>query len=236
MRFRILSLGLLLCSAAWADTGTGDAPDSGLTQAYEALDAHLLKRAEQESAAHQRELKFTIRELDARLSLKTCKETPQVQGGLNLQRKRQTLAVSCDGGWTVRIPIELEVMAPVLITARTLFRGQALNKADIDWKKVDLTAQTRGYIEPGQDWQGMRVRRTLREGQVITPSALQPPLLVSKGERVVIEAGNGQFSVKMMGEALTNGVRGQQIPVRNLTSRRVVRAEVVARQRVRVRM
>ena len=253
MKVRLVCVSLFLTASLWASAATESVPDSpetpdtgsagdiprattGMDQAYQALEAWLHAQADRESAERQREMTFDIQELDSRLILPACDSLPAVEGTLSLNRKRQTFAVRCPGSWTVRIPVDVSVMAPVMVSARPLFRGQALTESVIRWEARDLTRLSRGFVEQSQDWQDMRIRRTIGAGTVITPSGLQPPLLISKGDRVIIEAGNDRFFVKMVGEALSNGVKGQQIPVRNLTSSRVVRAEVVARQKVRIRL
>ena len=48
-----------------------------------------------------------------------------------------------------------------------------------------------------------------------------------KGDQVVIRAKTNAINVFMPGEALSDGVPGEQIRVRNLRSQRIVRARVV---------
>ena len=53
---------------------------------------------------------------------------------------------------------------------------------------------------------------------------------------MVISARSGTIQVRMPGEALSNGTLGQQIQVRNLGSRRVIKARVVGQGQVEVAM
>ncbi|MCY1411705.1 flagella basal body P-ring formation protein FlgA [compost metagenome] len=48
-----------------------------------------------------------------------------------------------------------------------------------------------------------------------------------RGDAVMIRARSSRVNVVMPGEALADGVPGQQIRVRNLQSQRVVKARVV---------
>jgi len=52
----------------------------------------------------------------------------------------------------------------------------------------------------------------------------------------VISAGNSTIQVKMPGEALSAGSVGEQIRVRNLNSKRVVKARVTGPGQVEVAM
>jgi flagellar basal body P-ring formation protein FlgA len=53
---------------------------------------------------------------------------------------------------------------------------------------------------------------------------------------VVISARSGAINVRMPGEALSGGILGQQISVRNLTSQRVIKARVMGPGQVEVEM
>lgn len=60
--------------------------------------------------------------------------------------------------------------------------------------------------------------------------------VVHKGDQVVISAGSSTIQVKMPGEALSAGAIGDQIRVRNLNSKRVVKARVTGPGQVEVAM
>ncbi|NEP50997.1 MAG: flagellar basal body P-ring formation protein FlgA, partial [Moorea sp. SIO3C2] len=51
---------------------------------------------------------------------------------------------------------------------------------------------------------------------------LEQPLLIKRGDSVVVTARTGTLTVKMPGTALMDGHRGEQISVRNKQSNRVV--------------
>jgi flagella basal body P-ring formation protein FlgA len=63
---------------------------------------------------------------------------------------------------------------------------------------------------------------------------VQPAEAIRKGDQVVITARSGTVSVRMPGEALSDGVIGKQISVRNQRSNRVIRARVVGPGQVEV--
>ncbi|MNI79624.1 flagellar basal body P-ring biosynthesis protein FlgA [compost metagenome] len=72
--------------------------------------------------------------------------------------------------------------------------------------------------------------------QVITLVNLEQAEVISKGDQVVIIARSGTLSVRMPGEALSNGGMREQIRVKNLNSKRVIKAQVIAPGQVEVAM
>ncbi|WP_262163245.1 flagellar basal body P-ring formation chaperone FlgA, partial [Escherichia coli] len=69
--------------------------------------------------------------------------------------------------------------------------------------------------------------RQLGSDQILLSTHLQIAEVIRRGDQVVISARGASVSVRMPGEALTDGAPGEQINVRNLRSQRVVRARVV---------
>ena len=55
-----------------------------------------------------------------------------------------------------------------------------------------------------------------------------------KGDHVIISARSGTLSVKMPGEALSDGGLSEQIRVKNLNSNRIIKARVTAPGQVEV--
>jgi len=81
---------------------------------------------------------------------------------------------------------------------------------------------------------GKQSKKALAGNTVINSHHILPPLLVRKGDHVMIEARKGAMSVKMPGEALNDGREGRQIRVKNSRSQRIIKARVVAAGIVRV--
>ena len=69
--------------------------------------------------------------------------------------------------------------------------------------------------------------RPLRPGQVLQKRLLAAPVLVKRGEVVVIEARSGPIQVTASGEALEPGRQGDVVRVRNVNTGKIIRARVV---------
>jgi len=93
-----------------------------------------------------------------------------------------------------------------------------------------------GYLTSLEQAVGLKVIRPTVTDQVLTPLHLEQAEVVRKGDHVVIIARSGTLSVRMPGEALSKGGISEQIRVRNLNSKRVVKARVTGPGQVEVAM
>ncbi len=82
----------------------------------------------------------------------------------------------------------------------------------------------------------MKLLRPTVMDQVLTLQQLEQAEVIRKGDQVVITARSGGLSVRMPGEALAKGGLTEQIRVRNLNSKRVVKATVIGPGQVEVPM
>lgn len=174
---------------------------------------------------------FNIAALDPRLTLPDCtaplavtaQEPRQLQTRFNTQ-------VSCasGNGWSIYVPIDVAVFGPVVVAARPLARGEILTAADVIDSELDVTRLNGAYLTDITTAIGQEVRRPLAAQSVVSQQALQPPLLIRRGEAVSIRASGNAMAVHMNGVAMTDGRLGQSIRVRNSSSNRIVDARVVA--------
>jgi flagella basal body P-ring formation protein FlgA len=82
----------------------------------------------------------------------------------------------------------------------------------------------------------MVLLRSVTAGMLLSTAMLKPAILIKRGEKVIISAESSSLQVKMEGLALQAGAKGELIEVKNLSSRQVIEAEVIAPGLVRVRM
>jgi flagellar basal body P-ring formation protein FlgA len=180
-----------------------------------------------------------INRLDPRLRLPLCDqeltvtlESPSQPIG------RVTLRVRCEGAspWTVFVPGQVRLYREVVIVGRPLKRESVLSEADLSLVERDVGLLNQGYLTDLEQALGKKLTRTVLSDQVLSPAHLELAEVIRKGDQVVISARSGTIQVRMPGEALSNGTLGQQIQVRNLGSRRVVKARVVGPGQVEVAM
>jgi flagella basal body P-ring formation protein FlgA len=175
-------------------------------------------------------VEFTVTALDPRLTLAACAEPLTVSAlEQNQLRSRFNVQVGCPSGngWSIYVPVEMALFRPVVVASRPLGRGEVLTEDDLTSAELDITRLHGTYLTEMAAAIGQEVRRPLAAQSVITQQALQPPLLIRRGEAVSIRASGSAIAVRMTGTALTDGRLGQSIRVRNSSSNRVVDARVV---------
>ncbi len=180
-----------------------------------------------------------IGQLDKRLRLVTC-QTPLAvflpRGARRLGKS--TFGVQCNDapGWKIYVPVHLTKFARVVIARQALPRDTIIGPADIMLLKKDLSQQNYGYFTSAEEVIGMQLRRPIRRNETLSPSNLKPRLLVQRGDIVTIIAEVQGLTVRVNGNALTDGYRGEEIRVKNQSTKRIIQAEVIGPGTVRVRL
>jgi flagella basal body P-ring formation protein FlgA len=166
--------------------------------------------------------------LDPRLRLLACptplagKVTPGARTAARL-----TIEVSCaEPAWRVFVPVRIVARERVVVAARTLAPRTALTSADLEVVERELGSLTSGYFRQPDELLGSLPVRALGAGEVLTPALVRPGMLVRRGQRVTLLAQAAGLTVRMAGEAQSDGGLNQRIRVRNLSSERQVEGVV----------
>lgn len=180
-----------------------------------------------------------IKSLDPRLQLPLCDE--ELTTSLESPAQpvgRVTVRVSCEGStpWTVFVPAQVKLYRKVVIAIRPLKRDTTLGEMDVALVERDVGLLTQGYMTDMAQVLGTRLTRGVMTDQVLAPVTIEQAKAIRKKDQVVISARKGGINVRMPGEALSDGVIGEQIRIRNLSSQRVIRARVVGPGQVDVPM
>ena len=139
---------------------------------------------------------------------------------------RMRFVVRCPdpGGWQYEYLLRARVTAMVAVTAAAVAANEPLGADAVTLERRDVS----GIADPVTPEQavGQSSRRTLRAGEVLRAGQLAAPVLVKRGDQVVMVARRQQIEVSTSGEALDAGSRGAVIRVRNGASGQVVRMRV----------
>ncbi|AFU97657.1 flagellar basal body P-ring formation chaperone FlgA [Simiduia agarivorans] len=184
-------------------------------------------------------LSIRVNQPDDRLKLRRCdKELTPSHSSLSPAGGQSTVRVSCNGAhpWNLYVSADVTIRAPVVHASTSLPKGEQLTDADLVLIEVPLDQAPRGFLLLKEEAIGMETRRSLRPQQALRARDLIEPMLIQRGDRVVVAANIGGLTVIAPGTALSNGRLGQQIPIENLRSERKIRAKVVAEGRVEVPM
>jgi flagella basal body P-ring formation protein FlgA len=139
---------------------------------------------------------------------------------------RMRFVVRCPdaGGWRYEYLLRASVTAMVAVTATAVAANEPLSADAVTIERRDVSA----IADPVSAEQaiGQSSRRTLRAGEVLRAGQLAAPVLVKRGDQVVMVARQQQIEVSTSGEALDAGSRGAIVRVRNGASGQVVRMRV----------
>ncbi|RJX80588.1 flagellar basal body P-ring formation chaperone FlgA [Pseudomonas sp. LS-2] len=180
-----------------------------------------------------------VKQLDPRLRMPHCDkdltaslESPAQPIG------RVTVKIRCESSspWTVFVPAQVHLFRNVVTVVRPMKRDAIVSEGDIAMRERDVGLLGQGFLDSLDQAVGQKVVRPTVIDQILTPVHLQQPEMVRKGDQVVINARSGSMSVRMPGEALSDGGFNEQIRVKNLNSKRVIKANIVAPGQVEVPM
>lgn len=168
--------------------------------------------------------------------LETCSAPLSISASRNQWVGNVRLRVACEAeqNWTTHVVANVGMRLPVVVLSRSLPRNTVLTANDISMQVLNVADQHQGFYLDADAVVGSALARDLGLGYVLHSRVLNAPRLISRGDAVTIRATSGGISVSMAGTALTDGVEGRQISVRNNSSGKVVRAWVIGRGLVEV--
>ncbi|MFC4526694.1 flagellar basal body P-ring formation protein FlgA [Dyella halodurans] len=169
--------------------------------------------------------------LDPHLNLPPCAAplSAGLQEGTRLG-PRMSVVVRCPqaDGWTLRVPVQLQVFRQVLVVNRPLQRGDGVHPDDVRSEERDVTRLGYGYVSEMGEVEGRTLSRALAAGSVLTPGALGGRSAVRAGDQVQLVSRLDGIEVRASGVALGGGDSGSRLRVRNGSSGKVVDAMVTA--------
>jgi len=179
---------------------------------------------------------ISLNNLAALNYLPNCESnTVQINNQRPEATKRTTYEISCTTPvWKSYIPVTQSIMILAIKSTTPISRGHVISRANTDIGEVDLSS-LRGHVFTKENPPyGLIASRNLRINTFITDNLINQPTLVKKGDLILITASSGTIIVRMNGVALENGIKGQQIRVKNTSSGRIVYAKVVTDSEVLV--
>ncbi|MET0983315.1 MAG: flagellar basal body P-ring formation chaperone FlgA [Telluria sp.] len=219
-RIALFPLLLAAASAAWSATAPSIA-----SQVEEAARAELEKQAAASGLADPR---FELTVVPPRVS-PACSGPVDVDTLDTRQATRMRFAVRCPGPGTSRQEyiVRARISASVVITAAPVAANETITDTHVTVEQRDITSIADPVIDP-DDAIGQTSRRSLRAGDVLRNSSLTAPVLVKRGDAVVMIGRIEGIEVSTAGEALDTGARGATVRVRNSASGQTVRMRVTA--------
>lgn len=177
------------------------------------------------------------RNLDARQRLPYCTEPLQafMRAGKDIA-VRNIVGVRCSGDkpWKVYVPVDVVVVASVLVARQTLIKGQTITADDLKLEQRDVSRLRNGYLSDPERVIGLRLKTQLIAGKTLKPSMLAADITIRRGQSVTLTVVSGGFSIRMNGTALMDGAINQRIRVKNDNSGRIVEGIVRSHEQVEI--
>ena len=113
------------------------------------------------------------------------------------------------------------------VASRPLAKGMVVSAHDVQLYKVNGTSVSRDSVENLGDIVGRSLTRDIGQGEMFKAGAVVVPPVITSGSRVTIVFRQNRLEVTATGVALENGGMGQEIRVRNDSSKKIVTGKVM---------
>lgn len=152
--------------------------------------------------------------------------------------KNNTVKISCqspdlDYPWQMFLSVRVDILRPVVVAAQHLGSGQMIEADSIRLEWVDQSQLRGAQFEDVQDLIGTRAKRRIA---INSPIFSANVCFVCRGDAISIVAKTDGFMVKTKGEALQDGVIGDNIRIKNTRSNKHLDATIVGIGEVEVKM
>lgn len=170
-------------------------------------------------------LQIEIGDIDQRIRLPQC-ATPAVEIP-NAAAPTLSARVSCRSPfWTLYVPLRLHAWGMAVVAATNLAPGTRLTAADLTLQRLDIIATNGAYLTDPRQAEGMILRTNIRAGAPILSALLEKPVIVHRGDTVVLTLFDSAITIRTSVVAMEDGRSGDRILVQNPDSKKTVRAAV----------
>lgn len=132
------------------------------------------------------------------------------------------------------IKANIKVLMPVVLTRASLKRNQIISENDVYIEKKWISKVSSGLYTSIDEVIGKKIKRNIKTGQPLLRSQLEIPADIERGNKVTILAETKTLRITTLGIAGENGTKGQIIKVKNLGSNKIIYAEVISSNTVKV--
>lgn len=226
-------LPLFFCSASFADGTQYESIEALKLSVQNVVIDELKKNVAQEN------LSVTVSNLDPRLKLAACSEAKNIRMRNNAQSNAQltsnvSVGVSCNGDtpWSIFIPVKVEIFQAIVVAKYNIPKGTLITAQDLNVERRSTRSIGFGYTQNIKELVGFESARNISEGDVVRLAHLNKPMIVNRGDKLVLAAGTNGIQVAAPAVAMGEGRVGDQIRVKNTQSNRIVDAFVVSRGQV----
>lgn len=122
---------------------------------------------------------------------------------------------------------KIEEWIQVPVASRSITRGSVIGDADLQMARMNVDRLPRDAASDQRSLLGYELTQSISAGDTFRRTALKVPPLITQGGQVIMRYRKGLLEATATGTALEAGIQGQQIKVKNDSSKKVVVAKVV---------
>ncbi len=171
-------------------------------------------------------VKVQFKSLDRRLQLSRCTEPLHAFWPPGAKAfGHTTVGIRCDDNikpWKIFITASIKQYAEVWVTKASVARGTIINADNsvLDWREIShINTQ---YFSNTQSPAGLITKRPLRMGDILSTQALEKPLAIKRGDKVIVIGRKNGLEIRATATALNSAAEGDRVKVRNISSDKVM--------------
>jgi flagella basal body P-ring formation protein FlgA len=228
-----LYAGLVLAALLFAAPSSRAAPVAGTVEDPPAIRAAIVDAVKTRLTAIK-DATAEVGAIDSRLRLPAC---AALDVGLPASNAAaMTAKVTCAApNWTIYVPVRLHAWVDAVVAATNLAPNTKLTADDLSRARVDMYGAAGGVLTKPASAIGKVLRVGVLAGSPIPASFLEMPLVVHRGQTVLLTLSDGTMVIRDSVVALEDGRIGDNIAVRNTESDKIVHATVAADGSVEMR-
>lgn len=115
----------------------------------------------------------------------------------------------------------------VAVITDKISRNKVLSPDDVVIERKNVTQLRERPVLSFDDIDGLRTKRNLKKGQILTHTALEKVPNIFRGNIISISYGNESFRIEAEGVALQEGSIGDIIKVKNTSSGKILQVKVI---------
>lgn len=153
-----------------------------------------------------------------------------------LGRRMFRVSISTNGRpWkTIEALTDVAAMVDVVVPNRYLKSDELVDVEDLTTSRIIIYDLKHPFVTDQEAVIGKSTARPLQADTPLRTTFFKKPLMIKKGDRVMIEAKRGGLSIQTSGVTKSSGQIGETVMVANLDSGRELRAKIVGPGLVRV--
>jgi flagella basal body P-ring formation protein FlgA len=142
---------------------------------------------------------------------------------------RNSIGVRCNTAnkWSIFTSATIKIYQNVLILVKSIQRGETITNQSLSMERRDISGLRGDYITQIEEAVNKQAIRPMQSGTFLSSRNIAEPKIIKRGDKVIISSARTDFSIRMNGTAMMDGVKGQSIRIKNQSSGRILNGTVI---------